>query len=262
MKNFNLILLLLALASMVLAQETNELDQSKLSNNTNMTTSTALGFFKLIVKDQDLVENFYKDVFGFERVNHIDYLTFEERVLRLPDGSVSLVLYSHKEDREIKVGNAHGPLGLVTKEVDTLHALALSNGAKEKMAPIQFGPARVSFLFDPEGHEVELIDLDNSKKDMTMLKSKWNERIESGNAYNTEEMMPDFLELAPISIDDIIGKGHGGKFDGGTTPDPINWYGKYFHSAEHVEPLMIKTAEGSIVPFTKLGSARLRDVFF
>jgi len=255
---------LLVLSSLLIAQTTNEKEPLKSTNTTNMTTNTALGFFKLIVKNQDLVENFYKEVFGFERVDHIDYLTFEERVLRLPDGSVSLVLYSHKDGRAIKVGNGHGPVGLVTKEVDELHAKALSNGAKEKMGPMQFGPARVSFLFDPEGHEVELINLNNSnnsEKDMTALKSKWDNRIESGKAYTTEEMMPDYLALAPISIEEIIGKWHGGKFDGGTTPDPINWYGKYFHGPEHVEPLMIKTPEG-IVPFTKLGSARLREVFF
>lgn len=118
-----------------------------------------VGFSKFIVKDLDAMEKFYTDVFGFEKENTVDFFTFEERVMRLPDGATSLVLYHHKDDREITVGNAHGPLGIMTKNVDEVHARALAAGAKEKSPPVDFGPVRVSFFFDPEGHEIELIDM-------------------------------------------------------------------------------------------------------
>jgi len=102
-----------------------------------------VGFSKFIVKDLDAMEKFYTDVFGFEKENTVE----------------SLVLYHHKDDREITVGNAHGPLGIMTKNVDEVHARALAAGAKEKSPPVDFGPVRVSFFFDPEGHEIELIDM-------------------------------------------------------------------------------------------------------
>jgi len=127
-----------------------------------------LGFSKFVVQDLDKMEAFYVDVFGFEKENTVDFLTFEERVLRLPEGKSSLVLYHYKDGREIIVGNAHGPIGIMTKNVDELHARALAAGASEKTPPVDFGPVRVSFFFDPEGHEVELIDMtgaENSRQE-------------------------------------------------------------------------------------------------
>jgi len=232
---------------------------------TDMLPDPYLGFFKLIVTDMDKMEKFYTETFGFKRQDIIDFVTFEERVLRLPDGKTSLVLYKHKDGREITIGNGHGPVGIVTKNEDNLHEAALEAGASEKMAPRNFGPVYLSFLFDPEGHEVELIhqpteSTTTMESDMRELENRWNERIESGKAYTSDEMRPDFLKLEPISIGEIIGMWHGGKFDAGTTPDPINWYGKKFISEDYVEPLMIKAPDGSIIPFEKLGSARLRNV--
>ena len=118
-----------------------------------------LGFTKFIVKDLDTMEAFYVDVFGFERANVIANDALEERIMRLPGGTTSLVLYHYKDGREIIVGNGHGPVGLMTRDVDGLHLKALANGASEKMAPVNFGPSRLSFLLDPEGHELELINM-------------------------------------------------------------------------------------------------------
>jgi len=258
MKFFSLALFLFSFPLIILAQDST----SAMLNKSGATPK--LGFFKLIVKDQDKVEKFYVESFGFEKVDHINLPTFEERVLKTPDGKIGLVLYSHKDDREITIGTAHGPVGLVTPEVDTYHKRALKNGGKEKLAPMDFGPVRLSFLFDPEGHEIELIDMQTSTpdNDKKVLTERWMERIESGNAYTSEEMMDDFLALDAISIEEILGMWKGGKFDGGKTPNLINWYGKKFISREHVEPLMIKTEDGAVVPFTKLGSAILREVYF
>ncbi len=94
------------------------------------------------------------------------------------------------------------------------------------------------------------------------VQQRWAERIESGAAYAESELWPDYLELEPISIEDILGTWRGGKFDGGAEPDPINWYGKRFNSADFVEPLLVNKADGSIGVFDKLGAARLRDVQF
>jgi len=223
-----------------------------------------LGFFKFNVRDQDKVEQFYKTAFGFIRVDHIDLPMFEERVLRLPNGTVSLVLYSDKNGGEIDVGTAHGPVGIMTHDVDTMHKAALAAGATEKLAPMDFGPARLSFVYDPEGHEVEIIKMpvQTDEKLNTALGARWAERIESGKAYAEQDLWADYLALEPIKPAEIMGTWRGGKFDGGTTPDPINWYGKRFNSMENVEPLLITNPDGSIGVFDKLGPARLREVEF
>jgi hypothetical protein len=72
-------------------------------------------------------------------------------------------------------------------------------------------------------------------------------------------LMPMFQQLPPVSIEFMLGTWRGGKFDGGVEPDPINWYGKRFISRDQAEPLLCRAADGSVYPYTKLGSARLRD---
>jgi hypothetical protein len=72
-------------------------------------------------------------------------------------------------------------------------------------------------------------------------------------------IMPMFRQLAPITIEDMIGTWRGGKFDGGKEPDPIRWYGKRFVSRDHAEPLLCRAEDGSVYTYTKLGSARLRE---
>lgn len=99
-------------------------------------------------------------------------------------------------------------------------------------------------------------------KDENMtLSNKWLEIIDSGKPQTTNELMPLFLDLPPIKPEEMFGQWKGGKFDGGKA-DPINWYGKRFVSREYVEPLLVTAADGSIQVFSKLGSARLREMVF
>ncbi len=84
--------------------------------------------------------------------------------------------------------------------------------------------------------------------------------IESGKAYSKEEIQIYYSQLGPISAEEIIGTWNGGKFDGGTTPDPINWYGKRFNSLEDVKPLLVTLEDGSIGVYDGLGAARLREI--
>jgi hypothetical protein len=86
--------------------------------------------------------------------------------------------------------------------------------------------------------------------------------IQSGDACSAARLLPMFDLLEPVSAEFMIGTWHGGKFDGGATPDPINWYGKRFVSATHVEPLLCRAADGSIYSYDKLGVAQLREVSF
>jgi hypothetical protein len=86
--------------------------------------------------------------------------------------------------------------------------------------------------------------------------------IETGEPCAPAALMPIFDELEPISAEFMLGTWKGGRFDGGASPDPINWYGKRFVSAQHVEPLLCRAADGSIYSYDKLGLAQLREVSF
>jgi len=86
--------------------------------------------------------------------------------------------------------------------------------------------------------------------------------IKSGAAFPASTLMPLFEHLEPVSIEFMIGTWRGGKFDGGTDPDPINWYGKRFVSRTHVEPLLCRADDGSIYSYEKLGIAQMREVAF
>lgn len=86
--------------------------------------------------------------------------------------------------------------------------------------------------------------------------------IESGEACAPPTLMELYDELEPLSAEEILGTWKGGRFDGGKSPDPINWYGKRFVSATHVEPLLCRAEDGSIYSFEKLGLAQLREMRF
>lgn len=86
--------------------------------------------------------------------------------------------------------------------------------------------------------------------------------IRSKEACPAENLMPLFEQLEPASADFMIGQWHGGKFDGGEDPDPINWYGKRFESRTHVEPLLCSKEDGTVYAWDKWGAAQLREVEF
>ncbi|TVP87913.1 MAG: DUF4334 domain-containing protein [Pseudomonadaceae bacterium] len=86
-------------------------------------------------------------------------------------------------------------------------------------------------------------------------------KIESGEAYSADTLMPLFKALEPVDLDFMLGSWKGGKFDGGK-PDPINWYGKRFNSPSDVEPLLVRDDEGEVVTYDKLGAAQMRMMEF
>ncbi|SDU31945.1 DUF4334 domain-containing protein [Halopseudomonas salegens] len=86
-------------------------------------------------------------------------------------------------------------------------------------------------------------------------------KIESGEAYSVDTLMPLFKQLEPVDLDFMLGSWKGGKFDGGE-PDPINWYGKRFTSPNDVEPLLVRDDEGQVVTYDKLGAAQMRMMEF
>jgi lactoylglutathione lyase len=116
-----------------------------------------LNFFKLVVKDMGAMTAFYRAAFGFEVRQRIDLPGIEEIMMTLPDQTFNLVLYRWTDGRDIVVGNGHGPIGLLTNDVDGSCAHAAANGAEIEREPFDLANIRIAFLKDPEGHEIELI---------------------------------------------------------------------------------------------------------
>lgn len=116
-----------------------------------------LGFFKLVVRDLPAMERFYCDSFGFAVTNRVVLPGLEESMLNLPGQPFTVVLFHHSDGREISVGNGHGPIGLTTADVDAAAARAIAHGARPLHGPHELPGARLTFLLDPEGHEIELI---------------------------------------------------------------------------------------------------------
>ncbi|MBI5259369.1 MAG: DUF4334 domain-containing protein [Burkholderiales bacterium] len=88
------------------------------------------------------------------------------------------------------------------------------------------------------------------------------EMIQSGQAFAPDQLMPLYDQLAPASLEFMLGTWKGGKFDGGKEPDPIKWYGKRFVSATHAEPLLCYAPDGSVYSYENLGLAQMREVLF
>lgn len=86
--------------------------------------------------------------------------------------------------------------------------------------------------------------------------------IKNNEVCPAETLMPLFEKLEPASADFMIGQWHGGKFDGGKEPNPINWYGKRFESRTHVEPMLCQKDDGTVYAWNNWGTAQLREVEF
>lgn len=86
------------------------------------------------------------------------------------------------------------------------------------------------------------------------------ELIRSKAACPAETLMPLFDQLQPATEKQMIGQWHGGKFDGGKEPNPINWYGKRFVSRAHVDPMLCRKEDGSIYAWPDWGDAQLREM--
>ena len=116
-------------------------------------------FVKIVVRDLAAMEQFYIAGLGFAVQDRIDAEGFNEVMLAQKEGAFTLVLYSHTDQRAITGGNNWGPLGFIVRDCAAAHAGLIALGAHEVRAPGTFGAMTVSFVSDPEGHEIELLQL-------------------------------------------------------------------------------------------------------
>ena len=116
-------------------------------------------FVKIVVRDIAAMERFYTAGLGFAVQDRIDAEGFSEVMLAQKEGAFTLVLYHHTDQRAIDVGNNWGPLGFIVRDCAAAHAGLIALGAQEVRAPGTFGAMTVSFVSDPEGHEIELLQV-------------------------------------------------------------------------------------------------------
>lgn len=121
--------------------------------------SFRLSFFKLIVRDLEAMVAFYSKTFGFQETRRIKMDAFEEAMLSLPGDRFTLVLFQYSDGRAVEIGSGYGPVGFMTRDADAAYARALANGATELHAPRVGAGMKAAFLRDPEGHEIELLQL-------------------------------------------------------------------------------------------------------
>ncbi|GLR66991.1 hypothetical protein GCM10010909_16720 [Acidocella aquatica] len=120
-----------------------------------------IGFVKLVVRDLAAMQAFYMQVFAMVLHRVIEDDAFTEVILKWPDAgeaNARLILFYHKDGRDIVVGTGYGPLGFYVPELDAMIEHALSLGAVLIQPVIELPLFRIAFVNDPEGHELELLE--------------------------------------------------------------------------------------------------------
>jgi hypothetical protein len=83
----------------------------------------------------------------------------------------------------------------------------------------------------------------------------------SEQVFASDELMPYFDQLPPVTIEETIGTWRGGKFDGGK-PDPIDWWGKQVRSADDALGFLCERDDGTLYSWELLGRASMADEEF
>jgi predicted enzyme related to lactoylglutathione lyase len=123
--------------------------------------SIRLSFFKLNTADMDAALEFYRATFGFAITMTFDEPEFLEHILGLPgqEAGPNLLLVEYKDGRDVTPGPGHGPVGFNTDDIEALHDRAIANGATPVIPVFEMEGVKVAILTDPEGHEIELVQL-------------------------------------------------------------------------------------------------------
>ncbi|MAQ47202.1 lactoylglutathione lyase [Roseovarius sp. 22II1-1F6A] len=115
------------------------------------------------VRDEDRSRAFYKDAFGLELAERLDFESFTLIYLSNPETEFELELTVNKGQAEpYDLGNGYGHLAVLVDDADALHARLTEAGyAPRKL--VDFAPdggplvARFFFVADPDGYQIEVI---------------------------------------------------------------------------------------------------------
>lgn len=116
-------------------------------------------FVKLTVADIEAMTRFFVDGFGMVHSDTVDTGEFREHMLTGRRSSATVVLFHWKDGRAIHIGNGWGPLGMITRDFDRDLDRAVATGARQRGETVRFGTARIAFVHTPEGHEIEMMEV-------------------------------------------------------------------------------------------------------
>ena len=109
----------------------------------------------------DAALEFSRAAFGFSVIMTFDEPDFLEHMLALPgqESGPNLLLVQYKDGRDVTPGPGHGPVGFNTSDIASLFDLAIASGAECRVPIFEMDGVKVAILVDPEGHEIELVQL-------------------------------------------------------------------------------------------------------
>ncbi|MXO89870.1 VOC family protein [Pontixanthobacter aquaemixtae] len=126
---------------------------------TEQTNPALFTFVKLTVRDIDAMTRFFAKGFDMTHVDTVDTPEFREHMMAGKKGSATIVLFHWKDGRAIEIGNGWGPVGLISRDVESDRARAIAAGASPRGEIVNFGKARIAFVKTPEGHEIEMMQM-------------------------------------------------------------------------------------------------------
>ena len=105
---------------------------------------------------------FYRQAFGLDVADRLDFDSFTLIYLRTPDSPFELELTVNKDRTEpYQLGDGYGHLAVVVEDVDAEHARLTEAGlGPRKLVDFQHDGAtlaRFFFIADPDGYQIEVI---------------------------------------------------------------------------------------------------------
>lgn len=114
------------------------------------------------VRDEARSVAFYREAFGLDIAERLDFATFTLIYLRNPEADFEVELTVNKDRAEpYALGDGYGHLALVVDDVDAEHARFEAAGlAPRKLVDFQHEGkllARFFFVADPDGYQIEVL---------------------------------------------------------------------------------------------------------
>jgi lactoylglutathione lyase len=124
------------------------------------TTYAWVGQYCVYVSDLQQTIKFYETL-GLTCTSQTDIPNVKEAILENGNGKGGKIQLAHKleDPSPIEMGTAMWKLYVHTDDCEALHAAAVDAGYRETMQPMRLErwPTTISFLLDPDGYQVELM---------------------------------------------------------------------------------------------------------
>lgn len=115
------------------------------------------------VLDEEVSVQFYRDTFGLEVVDRLDFDSFTLVYMALPTSSFELELTINKGRKTpYDLGDGYGHLAVIVDDLEAVHATA-TRANSEPGDIVDFRPdgqrvAKFFFIADPDGYQIEVIE--------------------------------------------------------------------------------------------------------